>query len=94
MRIFLGLLVAVIGIAMVIKTEFLVNNFGRIPFFDKYLGSEGGTRLGYKLIGILVGFIGILLATNLFNNFMEWVLSPLTSVSKPAQEQVQDSSTE
>lgn len=84
-RIILGLLAAAIGAAMVMKTEFLVNNFGRIPFFDKYLGSEGGTRLGYKLIGILVAFLGILLATNLFGGFMEWVLSPLTNAGKTNQ---------
>lgn len=77
MRIVLGLIILVAGAGMVMKTEFLVNNFGRIPFFDKYLGSEGGTRLGYKIIGLLTAFIGILMVTNLYNDFMMWVLSPL-----------------
>ena len=76
MRIVLGLIILVAGAGMVMKTEFLVNNFGRIPFFDKYLGSEGGTRLGYKIIGLLTAFIGILMVTNLYNDFMMWVLSP------------------
>ncbi len=77
MRIVLGLIILVAGAGMVMKTEFLVNNFGRIPFFDKYLGSEGGTRLGYKIIGLLTAFIGILMVTNLYNDFMMWILSPL-----------------
>lgn len=77
----MGLLVLAVGAAMVMKTEFLVNNFGRIGFFDKYLGSEGGTRLGYKLIGLGVVFFGILLTTNQLNNFMEWILSPLINAS-------------
>jgi hypothetical protein len=85
MRIVLGLIILLAGAGMVMKTEFLVNNFGRIPFFDKYLGSEGGTRLGYKFIGLLVAFIGILMVTNLYNDFMQWVLSPLINAGpKPA----------
>lgn len=60
------------------KTEWMLNNFGRIDFFEEKLGVEGGSRLGYKLTGILVIFFGILLVTGLFDGFMAWMVSPLT----------------
>ncbi|MEI7498383.1 MAG: hypothetical protein WCK11_03815 [Candidatus Falkowbacteria bacterium] len=82
MNIVWGLLIAAMGTAMVIKTEWLVNNFGRIAFFDRYLGSEGGTRLGYKLIGLVAAFIGILMATGLVGGFLQWILGPLLRASR------------
>ncbi len=77
MNIFVGLLIAVAGFMIVAKTEWLLRNFGRIAFFDRYLGSSGGSRLGYKIIGLVAIFIGILTATNLISSFVLWVLSPL-----------------
>ncbi|MEA3398668.1 MAG: hypothetical protein U9R06_02905 [Patescibacteria group bacterium] len=77
MNIFLGLLTAAVGFMIVAKTEWLLRNFGRIDFFDRHLGSSGGSRLGYKIIGLIAIFIGILTATNLINAFVLWVLSPL-----------------
>ncbi len=68
------------GIAMVIKSESVLKTFGRIPFFEKHLGTEGGSRLGYKLIGLTIFFIGLLMFTGLFGGFMNWVLSPLLNL--------------
>jgi hypothetical protein len=82
-RILLGLVGIAAGIAMVMKTESLVGAFGRIDFFDRHLGTEGGTRLGYKLIGLLVIFISILIATNMIGGFMTWLLGPLLKFSQP-----------
>ena len=76
-RIILGLVGIGIGALMVMKTESLVSAFGPIYFFDKYLGAEGGTRLGYKLIGIFIIFISMLIATNMIDGFLMWVLGPL-----------------
>lgn len=65
------------GALIVAKSEWMLNNFGRIEFFDKYLGSSGGTRLGYKLIGLVAIFFGTLVTTNLIGSFATWVLGPL-----------------
>ena len=43
---------------------------------------SSGTRLGYKLLGIAVFLIGIMLATNIFGDFMLWLLSPLINAGK------------
>lgn len=81
-HILLGLVVIAVGTAMVIKSEAFLSAFGRIGFFEEHLGSDGGSRLGYKLIGMLVIFIGVLILTNMIWGFLEWLLSPLLRYSK------------
>ena len=83
MYIIIGLIIFITGSLMVIKSEWLLNNFGRIGFFDQHLGAEGGSRLGYKLIGLLIVFIGILIATNMIGGFLSWVFSPLLKYTRP-----------
>lgn len=39
---------------------------------EKYLGSDGGTRLATKFIGFLAIAAGLMLITGLFDNFMNW----------------------
>lgn len=67
MRILVSLLVIFIGFILVWKSEWFFQNFGTIPFFEKYLHSSGGGRLGYKLVGIGGIFAGILIMTNLYS---------------------------
>lgn len=83
MQIILGLIITAIGALIVIKSETMLNACGRIAWFEERFGMEGGSRLGYKLIGLLVAFIGILMATGLIGGFIEWVVSPLTRYNQP-----------
>lgn len=83
-HIILGIIVTAAGAGMVIKTEWLVNNFGRIAWFEEKLGAEGGTRLGYKLIGLIAIFIGIIVMTGSGSGFFGWALSPLIRSGAPA----------
>jgi hypothetical protein len=83
MRIILGLIMLGAGIFMVIKSESMLRSFGSIEFFDRHLGMEGGSRLGYKLIGMMVIFIGMLVITNMIGDFMGWILSPLMMAGQP-----------
>jgi len=69
-NVILGLVVVVIGALITIFSEWFFTNFGTIPFFDKYLGTEGGGRLGYKLIGIFTSIIGFLVMTNLIGSIL------------------------
>ena len=77
MYILIGLAILIIGIFMVIKSEAMLNSFGRIEFFERHLGLDGGSRLGYKLIGLATIFIGFLIMTNMIGDFLGWALSPL-----------------
>lgn len=72
-----GLALMAVGTLVVIKSEAIFSFFGPIAFFDKYLGTEGGSRLGWKLIGVLMVFIGVLTATGQIGSFVNWGLSPL-----------------
>jgi len=64
--------------AFVLKTDGILSFFGTIPFFDKHFGADGGSRLGYKLIGVLIIFLGFLIMFGLIDNFILWMFSPLT----------------
>jgi len=79
----LGVVIIVTGAFIVIKSAGMLNTFGRIGFFEKYLGVEGGSRLGYKIIGVLTIFLGLLIMTNMIGGFMTWLLSPLLKYSNP-----------
>ena len=77
MKIILGILITFGGTMMILKTEWLLENFGRITWFEKQLGTEGGSRLGYKIIGLAVIFVGILLMTGSSGTFVNWALGPV-----------------
>jgi hypothetical protein len=78
MRFIIGALMIVAGSLIIYKVEWMVENFGRIDFFEQKLATSGGTRLGYKLIALIAIFLGVLSVTGLINGFMAWALSPMT----------------
>lgn len=77
-RVILGTLIMAAGTAMTIKTEYFLNNFGRIEWFEMKMGMSGGSRFGYKLIGIIIIFLGVLTTFGMIGGFVNWILSPLT----------------
>jgi len=70
-RIFWGLVAIVGGYVVIRYTEWLLNNIGRIEFFERKMGNMGGSRLGYKLLGILLIAFGFMLVTNLVEGMGE-----------------------
>lgn len=81
---FIGLGITAVGVVIAVKTEAIYNFFGAMEFFERYLGTSGGSRLGYKLIGFLFIFIGVLVMTGLIGSFMEWLLWPILRFSQPS----------
>ena len=69
-----GMIFVGIGFMATWKTEWLMMNFGRIGFAEKHLGSEGGSRLMYKIIGVIIIIGGLLYATSLLDNLLGWTL--------------------
>ncbi|KKQ40851.1 MAG: hypothetical protein US58_C0012G0060 [Candidatus Magasanikbacteria bacterium GW2011_GWA2_37_8] len=59
-----------LGVVLVIKTEWFLENFGTIAWAEENLGTSGGSRLLYKLIGLVLIFVGFLLVTNLMQGFL------------------------
>ena len=76
-EIFLGIIAIIIGCLIVIKTHFFIYNFGKILWAEKYLDILGGTVAFYKLLGILIVFIGILLTLHLEKQFLGFILKPI-----------------
>jgi len=79
----IGIIATAAGAILVIKTEWFINNFGRLAWFEEKMGSDGGSRLGYKLIGTICLFVGIILMTGSGEAFVRWLLSPLLKYSQP-----------
>jgi hypothetical protein len=79
----IGLILTIAGFFITIKSEAVFGFFGAIQFFEDKLATSGGSRLGYKLIGLLFIFIGVLTMTGLISGFMGFVLSPLLKYSNP-----------
>ncbi len=76
LRIILGLGIAAIGFVFVWKTRKFIEFFGSIPWADAKLGG-GGTALTYKFIGIVLIFVGFMVATDLWGAFLEATLGSI-----------------
>ena len=85
MHFIIGIIILALGFLIVAKSEWLLNNFGRINFFEQHLGTSGGSRLGYKLLGIIILFVGFLVFTNMIGGFLEWATYPLTKYNRSAE---------
>ena len=59
LRILLGLGIIVVGYLMAAKTHWFLDMLGPVAWAEKHFVSEG-SRLFYKLLGILVIIIGII----------------------------------
>lgn len=76
LRIIIGLAIAALGAFMVIRTRVILGFFGPFEWAERKLGG-GGSNLFYKLLGIVVCLIGFIVATNMWNAFMEATLGGL-----------------
>lgn len=77
MRYFIGILMILIGVGVILKTEWIIENFGTNAWAEAKLGTSGGSRLLYKLIGLALIFFGFLLVTNLFQGFLMGTIGKL-----------------
>lgn len=75
-RILIGSILVALGVYFVLKTEVVYGFFGSVPFAEKYLGG-GGSRLFYKLLGIIFCLVGFLWATNLWAAFIQGTIGSL-----------------
>lgn len=83
MQVVVGLIMIALGFSMVYYANWTYNNLGAVAFFEKYLGA-GGTRLGYKLIGMLILFLGALSTFDLIDVFLFWVFAPVIKLMMPS----------
>ena len=76
MRVLIGIIATIAGGIIVWKSNWIVNNFGRVPWAEKWLGTEGGSRLFWKLIGLLIIFVGWLYMIGATERIILWIFAP------------------
>ena len=80
MKYILGLLGVALGALMVIKTEWIIQNFGTSAWAEAKLGTSGGTRLLYKFIGIAIIFVAMLGMTGLLGGVILGIFGRLFGI--------------
>lgn len=66
----IGILGITFGAILIIKTEWFIENFGNSSWAEEHMGTSGGTRLLYKLVGLAIIFFSILGVTGLLGGFL------------------------
>jgi len=69
-RIIGGIVAVALGMHLVIKTEWYLQNFGTIDWAEQKFATSGGSRMFYKLIGIIIIMIGFLAATGMLGGLL------------------------
>lgn len=77
MTFLIQLLIIGLGTLLVVKTQWIYDFTGPIDFAEKYLGTEGGTRLFIKLIGVLFILGSFLAMTGLLGAMVDGIFGPL-----------------
>lgn len=75
-RILIGIGISTLGFVLVWKTEMFMGIMGYVDWAERWLGG-GGTRLFYKLLGVAIVVIGVMVMTNLFESFMVGLIGGL-----------------
>jgi len=70
MQYFIGIACVLIGVALILKTEWFLENFGSSAWAEDKFGTSGGSRTLYKLIGLVGIFVGFLAITNMWESFL------------------------
>lgn len=72
-RVLIGILIALVGFTFVWRTRKWYEMFGSIPWAEEKFGS-GGTELFYKILGIIVAFLGVFIATDIASDIIKGLL--------------------
>ncbi|PIP27032.1 MAG: hypothetical protein COX30_04090 [Candidatus Moranbacteria bacterium CG23_combo_of_CG06-09_8_20_14_all_39_10] len=76
-QIIIGIVGIIVGTMMVAKSEWLLSAFGRVNWAEAHLGTEGGTRIFYKLLGLITIFVSLLIMTEMVEGVIITIFSPL-----------------
>jgi len=84
--ILVGLAMTAAGVGMVKYTFQMTNFTGRQEWIEKYAGS-GSTYSVYKLFGVALVIVGILVATGFGNDVMNFFFAPFLNTLRPLVQQ-------
>lgn len=77
-QILLGMLIIGVGFLTLIK-NYQVTNSVPLAFFEQKMGA-GSSYMIWKIISVLLIFIGFTVIFGLHDNLLNWILSPLKNV--------------
>lgn len=72
-----ALLAILFGTLIIIKTEWIVENFGSSGWAEEHMGTSGGTRMLYKLVGLAIIVLALMGATGLLGRVIIGVFGRL-----------------
>jgi hypothetical protein len=82
MNVLIGLIGIAVGFLIIWKSEWIYRNFGAIDWAEMHLGSDGGTRLLWKLIGLAIIFLSTLLMFGMMGDIINGIFGSLFHGSK------------
>ena len=62
----------VLGLSFLIYAEPIVRTFGKTEWAERYLGTQGGTYLVWKIVGIIIIIVGFLFLVG----SLDWLFFP------------------
>ncbi|MFZ5845059.1 MAG: hypothetical protein ACOY0S_01155 [Patescibacteria group bacterium] len=74
----IGLVGIIFGFFLIWKADWIVENIGRTNWAEEHLGSEGGSRIFYKLIGLGVIILGFLFMFGFVGDIVTAIFKPIT----------------
>ena len=78
----IGIVMAVLGVLMVKYSFWLHNTTGPQMWLERFTGG-GSTNGMYKIFGVLLVFIGTLVATGFGDNVMSFIFAPFVNLFIP-----------
>jgi hypothetical protein len=79
-RILIGLAVIGLGFIMVYRPRFFIEFMGHQAWLEKII-QVSDDELAYKILGIVIMFIGAVIATGLITNILYFLFSPILNAS-------------
>jgi len=70
MKYILALLAMAVGVLLVVKTEWFIQSFGTSEWAESKFGLSGGTRIMYKVLGIIIIFLSFMGLTGQLGGFV------------------------
>jgi hypothetical protein len=82
-----GIILIAVGFVIIWKSNWLMDNMGRIEWAEAHLGSDGGTRMFYKLIGVAIILLSFLLMSGGLGTGLKKVFNPNEAAPAPQDQQ-------
>jgi len=77
------IIISIIGLAfgfwIIWKSNWIIQNIGRIQWAEQNIGSEGGSRIFYKLIGLIIIIFSFMIMFNLMGGIILAIFKPITT---------------